>query len=153
MHLVEQPHVLDGDDRLIGEGRYQLDLLVCEWPRLGARQGQNADRDALAQHRNTKNSTISVESSRLEGVFWINLYVGNMNRSAFEQSASGGLASFQLDRTASDVIHEFCGKSVGLRTIEHPTLLPRNDGLVGITKPGGHVNDHLQHPLEHERPS
>src|SRR5260370_25326639 len=107
MHLVEQPHVLDGDDRLIGEGRYQLDLLVCEWPYLGARQGQNADRDALAQHRNTKNSTISVESSRLEGVFWINLYVVNMNRSPFEQRASGGRSSFQLYRTPSALLRAF----------------------------------------------
>ena len=28
--LVEQPRVLDGDHRLVGEGRHQLDLLVGE---------------------------------------------------------------------------------------------------------------------------
>ena len=27
LHLVEQPHVLDRDHRLVGEGRDQLDLL------------------------------------------------------------------------------------------------------------------------------
>ena len=32
LHLVEQPHVLDRDHRLVGEGRDQLDLLVGEWP-------------------------------------------------------------------------------------------------------------------------
>ena len=30
LHLVEQPHVLDGDHRLVGEGLNQLDLLVGE---------------------------------------------------------------------------------------------------------------------------
>ena len=30
LHLVEQPHVLDGDHRLVGEVRHELDLLVGE---------------------------------------------------------------------------------------------------------------------------
>ena len=54
LDLVEQPHVLDRDHRLVGEGRDQLDLLVGERPHLGARQRQHADRDALAQHRNAE---------------------------------------------------------------------------------------------------
>ena len=29
---LEQPRVLDGDHRLVGEGCHQLDLLVVEWP-------------------------------------------------------------------------------------------------------------------------
>ena len=32
LHLVEQPHVLDRDHRLVGEGRDQFDLLVGERP-------------------------------------------------------------------------------------------------------------------------
>ena len=30
LHLVEQPHVLDGDHRLVGEGGDKLDLLLRE---------------------------------------------------------------------------------------------------------------------------
>ena len=37
LHLVEQPHVLDRDHRLVGEGRDQLDLLVGERPHRCAR--------------------------------------------------------------------------------------------------------------------
>ena len=29
LHLLEQPHVLDGDHSLIGEGLHELDLLVA----------------------------------------------------------------------------------------------------------------------------
>ena len=32
--LVEQPRVLDGDDRLGGEIRHQLDLFIGKWARL-----------------------------------------------------------------------------------------------------------------------
>ena len=38
LHLVEQPHVLDGDHGLVGEGRDELDLLFGERLDLGARQ-------------------------------------------------------------------------------------------------------------------
>ena len=36
LHRVEQPHVLDGDHRLVGEGLDQRDLLVGERPDLAA---------------------------------------------------------------------------------------------------------------------
>ena len=31
LQLLEQPHVLDGDHRLVREGRHQLDLPLCKW--------------------------------------------------------------------------------------------------------------------------
>ena len=43
LHLLEQPHVLDGDHRLIGEGGDQLDLLVGEWPYGVTHQQHDAD--------------------------------------------------------------------------------------------------------------
>ena len=44
LHLLEQPHVLDGDDGLIGEGLDELDLARREGAGLGPRQRENADR-------------------------------------------------------------------------------------------------------------
>ena len=41
--LVEQPRVLDGDDRLRGEVLHQLDLLVGERPHLLAVDDDGAD--------------------------------------------------------------------------------------------------------------
>ena len=38
LRLVEQPHVLDGDHRLVGEGLQQLDLLLGERPDLLPRE-------------------------------------------------------------------------------------------------------------------
>ena len=41
--FVEQPRVLDGDDRLVGEGLDQRDLLVAERPHFLAVNGDRAD--------------------------------------------------------------------------------------------------------------
>ena len=45
LQLVEQPRVLDGDDRLVGEGGHQLDLFVGETVERSLRLDDNdADR-------------------------------------------------------------------------------------------------------------
>jgi hypothetical protein len=49
LDLVEQPHVLDRDHRLVGEGGDQLDLLIGEWLDGGAHQANDADRHTIAQ--------------------------------------------------------------------------------------------------------
>ncbi len=60
LHLVEQPHVLDRDHRLVGEG---LTSSICsggEWssPR-ATRKHDNADRLPVSQERNAKNGAIT----------------------------------------------------------------------------------------------
>ncbi len=58
LHLVEQPHVLDRDHRLVGKGGDQLDLPVGERPNLVTRQDDHADRAAFAQQRNAENGPV-----------------------------------------------------------------------------------------------
>src|SRR5262249_28488212 len=66
----KQSHVLDRYRGLVGKGCDQLDLLVGKWPDLLARQNQDANWDALAQHRNREDSAEIAQSLRLhEGVF------------------------------------------------------------------------------------
>jgi hypothetical protein len=43
LHLVKQPHVLDRDHRLVGEGGGELDLLGGERPNSAALQDHDAD--------------------------------------------------------------------------------------------------------------
>jgi hypothetical protein len=56
LQLIEQPHVLDGDDRLVGEGLEQGDLPLRKEVHLGAAEDDRTDRDPLpdqgdAEHR------------------------------------------------------------------------------------------------------
>ena len=49
LQFLEQPHVLDGDHRLVGEGFEKRDLLVRERTNLGSTNDDHADRNTLAQ--------------------------------------------------------------------------------------------------------
>ena len=53
LDFVEKSDVLDSNCRLISEGRDQFDLFIGEGLHFRARQSQDADRDALAQHGDT----------------------------------------------------------------------------------------------------
>ena len=87
LNTLEQSHVLDRDRGLVGKGRNQFNLFIGEWPDFGTRQRQDADRDALAKHRNAEDGAKTAQSLRLDkGVFRISLHVGNMNHFAFEQA-------------------------------------------------------------------
>src|SRR6516162_4212141 len=59
LNLVEQAHILDGDDSLIGKSFNQLNLLWREWPRRGAPQNQGAYGSTFAHQGNAKQGTIS----------------------------------------------------------------------------------------------
>src|SRR5262249_30111564 len=50
LELAQQARVLDGDDRLVGEGRDQLDLLVGEGLDYGSMQGEESDKGVLSDH-------------------------------------------------------------------------------------------------------
>ena len=54
LQFREQPHVLDGNDGLVGEGLHEGDLRVGEEAGLLARQGNGADAAALPQHRSAQ---------------------------------------------------------------------------------------------------
>ena len=77
----EQPHVLDGDHRLIGEGVDQLDLLVGERPRLlrirtstpdrGVLRGARGRRAVYGPRRPLITSVILYSGSAVTSAMWI----------------------------------------------------------------------------------
>ena len=64
LHLLKQPHILDCDHRLVGEGLNQLDLLVGKRLDGDPRQYQNTDRLSLAQHRHAERGALHHHSGR-----------------------------------------------------------------------------------------
>ena len=57
LQLLKQPHVLDGDDCLIGEGLEKTDLLVRERLDYHATNDDHADRLALAHQRRSEHGS------------------------------------------------------------------------------------------------
>src|SRR5262249_5350697 len=107
LDLVEQPHVLDRDHRLVGEGREQLHLLVGEGPYRGARQREHADRSSLAQQRRTDHGVIAAKLLCLaQLVFWIGLRIQNLNGCALEQGSTSHALTPGLEWYALHLILE-----------------------------------------------
>src|SRR4030095_5030483 len=59
LQLREQPDILDGDDRLVGEGLQQGDLPLGEQLRLCAAQHDRTDRGSFTQQRNAERRPLS----------------------------------------------------------------------------------------------
>src|SRR5207247_6672621 len=51
LQLLEEAHVLDGDDRLVGEGLEEIDLRLGERAGLDPADSNRSDRVAIPQHR------------------------------------------------------------------------------------------------------
>src|SRR5262249_23281094 len=54
LQFLEQPHILDGDDRLVGEGLEESDLTLAEEASPGAAEHDRADRDTFSYQRDTE---------------------------------------------------------------------------------------------------
>ena len=90
LHLLEQPRVLDGDYGLVGEGLHEHDLCVAEWLHLRLREGQHANRLALAQKWDRKQrSNFSDDNLVLATELGFGLKIGHMHGAPFEHGPSG----------------------------------------------------------------
>ena len=80
---LKQPHVLNGDYRLIGEGLDQLDLLVGERAHGSTLQEDDADCSSLPLKRDAEDcAKVPKACDFMEGVFWIGENIRNLNRFA-----------------------------------------------------------------------
>ena len=59
LHLLEQPHISDGDHRLIRKSLQHADLLVSEGMHLVAAEHDRADALLLAQERHAQNAAVA----------------------------------------------------------------------------------------------
>src|SRR5262249_52293252 len=104
LHLLEQPHVLDRDHRLIGEGNSKLDLLVGEGLDSSALENDHADRRSFPYQRNAENGADTAETCPLqESEFGIGLDIRDMNDAAIDKDPPGRVAAVNCERT---ILHE-----------------------------------------------
>ena len=93
LHLGEEPDVLDGDDGLVREGLEQFDLPIRERPGPSARDGDDTDRDAVAQHRDADGASEGGDlRRRTEVVTRLRLDVRDVRDLAVEDRSSRGAA-------------------------------------------------------------
>jgi hypothetical protein len=92
LHFVEQPHVLDRNHGLVGEGFEQCDLLVREWPDLHPAYQDRADRTPFAQQWRRQRGAMAV-ASRVPAAFGKIVFLGgevvDVNGPTLEHRAAG----------------------------------------------------------------
>ena len=92
--LIEQSNVFDRDDRLVGEGLDELDLLLGERMHRAASQNDDPQDEAVAQQRDAERGPIVPEFLALpQLIFRIGEAVGQMNCASLEGNPTA-------DRTA-----------------------------------------------------
>jgi hypothetical protein len=112
--------------------------LSVKRPHLGAAQRQNADRDALAQHRHAEQGAKATKfPSYCKGVVRVGLDIGNMDDLAFKQRASGERAPVQCYRHIFDLFQEFRREPVRFGAIEHTVALAGDRPMLRVAKPRG----------------
>src|SRR3990172_3784784 len=91
--LPEQPHVLDGDDGLIGKGLEQLELLVRERPDLRPEQENRPDWRTLAEQGGGDDGAVPQPALELapngELAFGLGSQVVDVDGAAFRHGAAG----------------------------------------------------------------
>src|SRR5262245_16498175 len=92
LEFLEQPHILDGDNRLVGEGPEQRNLIVREWPNLKATNEDYTESNALTQQRHRKKRTTLVKAklkATWESLFLCSTNVVDMDRLMVDNSTAG----------------------------------------------------------------
>ncbi len=86
MQLVQQAGVLDRNDRLVGEGREQRDLVAREAAGFATGHRDRSDRPVVAEHRHRNPASVAAAPSVGARGFWpsgIGVGVGDIERRSF----------------------------------------------------------------------
>ena len=146
----EQPHVLDGYCRLVGEGGNELDLFVAERPHRVAHQSENADRRALAQHRHCNDGAEVAKCRTSERVFRIGAHIRDVNHRALQQCAPGRGPAGERNRMLLHESHEFAGVLVAGGKPQQIAVGPHNGAHIRLAKPGRRLDQRVKYRLQVE---
>src|SRR5262245_29549231 len=150
--LVEQPHVLDRDHRLVGESRYQLDLLVGERLDDRASEHEHADRNALAHQGNRQIGPVAAELLEFSRrVTRIGQHIVNVDRPAFHRRSSGDRPWARRNWMLLRILLELAGEAEIRRDSVKPAAVPQVDEcLVGLAQVGRGCDQRVENGLQVE---
>src|SRR6516225_9925690 len=149
--LIEQPHVLDGDHRLIGEGLSQFDLLLTEGPRFCAYYAEEANNNSLAQKRHAEASSHADKIWFFRvAEFRIRKHIWNVNRAAVDNRATKKCSAIRLQRIAFKMIPLLLRKAVGCGYRVDVTYPSANNSLIRLAKSDSRLCQRIEHCLQIE---
>src|SRR5262245_48150320 len=146
LDLLEQPHILDGDNRLIGKGLEKSDLLFRKRPYFGSADLNRADGNSFTKQRRNKNRARACNLLARLGflVLRFKLWhdIMNMNRLAVDDRSAGGCAASEgpsASRHRHLSMHRYMLKDITIDAI--------NQSVARIAQPCGSRRDRVEHRL------
>src|SRR5262249_23985960 len=147
--FLEQSHVLDSDDGLVGEGLKESHLGISERAYLGSKNRYAAERLTLTQERNLCDAMDAVELEQLKGVGILarcyQLDVVDYDWGAIENCASAGEPASKGKRQAYQSLHLCTGMR---RIVKAIALQSFDDGITRLTEAHGTRGNGVQHWLQ-----
>jgi hypothetical protein len=103
---------------LIGKGFHHVDLLVGKWLNLGLQNGDDAEKNPFAEHRNRQRRTVILLFDQLGKFIGCHLQVPDMNRTSLKCSFPRHCPQPWTQRMSIQVISESRPRAVGRRETE-----------------------------------
>ena len=153
--LVEQPRVLDGDDRLVGKGRHQIDLLRCKWLRHGFIDEDHPYDDSLAQERDAERSPVAAQLLSLApGIVRVRQHIGNLNHPGLQRGSPGDTAAIHRDLQGQEIIPD-SRMHVGRMAeagdeAEKFAFALEQPGMIRLAQPRRRLDQGIEHGLQIE---
>ncbi len=149
--FLEQPHVLDGDDRLVGEGGHQLDLLVGEGPHLRPADHEDAADRALPEHGNGEDRPdLGAALAFGPAVLGIGHGVVDVDDASLEEGPARRRLPAGTVRVSLHDVDELGGLPVRDRHAIDVPFLAVDEPLVRAAEPHRALDEARQHRLEVE---
>src|SRR5262249_12355395 len=147
--LLEQSHVLDGDDSLIGEGLDQRDLLFGEGPHLASMESKGTNESTFLEHGNRERSShalTAVHLGRRKGR--VREDVGHMTRPQLQTDSPEWCLRTRHDGRFSQGGQEFVRPLRCPRNAKSLAVKSEASASWGVTKAKGIRQDRVEHRLQ-----
>ncbi len=152
LYLIEQPHVFNSDNGLVGEGLNQFDLLLREWPYPVARKDENTHRHTLSKERDAKDRAVPSELLVFaRAVFGVGEHIDNMDGLALQRHARCHGVASSLEGMRFCELFKFGWVSEVRRPAIEIAVALEDGRLVGLAEAGSRLDERIEHRLQVER--
>ena len=135
LELGEQPHVLDGDHRLVGKGFDELNLLIGERLNFKLVEDNDAEDVISPEHGHAKFRADGIDVSLRVAVLGIRLEVGNMDRPSLQCDSRRDAVSPRGYGVAPDEIDQLRGGVVKGHPVIGVAVPSEDDSAPCIAQP------------------
>src|SRR5262245_4362834 len=149
LHLVEQAHVLDRDQRLVGESGDELDLPVRERLDVIALETDDGDHYAVAQQRNPEHGALPADLLGLQHVvLGISQAIRQVNRFSLNRSSADQRAASRSYRMLKEVFDIVGPDVVGPHQVVFAVLQLEEKGMFRLAQASRCLQDGINYCLQ-----